>query len=433
MPFSALRELAHCPSGLVRRLPLQKGMKHTAKVPTAPDARILEINDVESLEGLRLLWTRLLAETRGASFFHTLDWLLVYWRHYGAKQRLRVLVVYAGGEAIGILPLVVKQRGLGPAGVRVLTYPVDDWGTFYGPIGPNPTATLHLGLAHIQRGPRDWDVIELRWIDNRVDHGRTSAALQLVTQQCETSAADQVALIEFQGDWQGYLAGLGHKARVNLRRNERRLAAQGEVRVVRHRPAPAAQGDGDPRWDLYDICERLAQRSWQGSASRGTTMSHPSVREFLRDMHAAAARLGAVDICILYVGDQPVAFTYGYVWQGHVFGLRCGYDADAVRDGAGSVLMARLIEDSFERSDCSFNLGAGYLDAKRQWLTRIVPAANCTHYPPASPKAQAVRCVRSLRRWSQRNRGAEWASRKQPESSRQPGAAIGNRPAAHRA
>ena len=48
-----------------------------------------EINDLEQLAGRRLLWNALLPQTRGATFFQSLDWLEVYWRHFGAGQRLR--------------------------------------------------------------------------------------------------------------------------------------------------------------------------------------------------------------------------------------------------------------------------------------------------------------------------------------------------------
>ena len=73
-------------------------------------------------------------DARG-SFFQSLDWLRVYWRHFGAGQQLRVLVVTSCGEPMGIVPLVVRRETTRVGEVRVLTYPLDDWGTYFGPIG----------------------------------------------------------------------------------------------------------------------------------------------------------------------------------------------------------------------------------------------------------------------------------------------------------
>lgn len=373
-------------------------MSNALPISNQPATQVVEYNDPASLEGLRLLWTRLLAETPDATFFQTLDWLLVYWKHFGDSNRLRVLVVYAAGKPLGILPLVVRTERRGPAAIRTLTYPLDHWGTHYGPIGPNPAATLHLAMAYLAAAPRDWDCIDLPWVDVDRERVRTTSACSSAGLPCESNAHEEVAFLDLDGDWQQYLASRGHKFRVNLRRSERQLAEQGEVRFERHRPAPASEGDGDPRWDLYDACEQIAAHSWQGSAEDGNTLSHPRVRAFLRDVHEVAARLGAVDMSVLYLNDQPVAFIYNYCWRGNLFGLRRGHDATITQAGAGSVVLARVVEDSFARGDRVFNLGAGYLAAKRYWLTRIEVTSRVAHYPATNLKAQAIRLARYFRR-----------------------------------
>ena len=69
-------------------------------------------------------------------------------------------------------------------------------------------------------------------------------------------------------------------------------SCDGRAEYVRHRPLPASEGDGDPRWDLYAMCEAVAQASWQSHVTNGNTLTHERVREYFRDAHDAAARLG---------------------------------------------------------------------------------------------------------------------------------------------
>ena len=57
---------------------------------------VREINQIEALGDFRRAWRGLLAETVGASYFHSLEWLECYWKHFGQGQRLRVLVVMQG-------------------------------------------------------------------------------------------------------------------------------------------------------------------------------------------------------------------------------------------------------------------------------------------------------------------------------------------------
>ena len=71
---------------------------------------VVEINDIEELSHYRMLWNSLFAGTPNATFFLTFDWLETYWRHFGHDQKLRVLIVYAAGEPLGILPLCVRSE-----------------------------------------------------------------------------------------------------------------------------------------------------------------------------------------------------------------------------------------------------------------------------------------------------------------------------------
>ncbi len=333
-------------------------------------AQVVEINDLAELSSYRLLWTKLCSETTGASFFHSLDWLETYWQFHGARQRLRVLIVYAAESPIGILPLVVRRETTRLGTVRVLTYPLADWGSFYGPIGPNPTATLIAGLGHVRGTEADWDLIDLRWIDGPQACDRTQRAMEIRGFSASMAVWARSAQIELDGTWASYWAARKRTWRKNVRYAEKRLAGHGPLEFSRYRPRGSAWGDGDPNWPLYDECESLALRSWQGSSTTGTTLSHAAVQPFLRAAHAAAAHAGAADISLLSVGGVPAAFAYCYQTAGYVYGLRMGFDAGQTHDGAGTVLLARLIEDSFQRADRIVDLGSEYLDCKRHWQTR---------------------------------------------------------------
>lgn len=365
-------------------------------------SRVIEVNDLSALESYRLAWDSLVAQSPQSNFFQTLDWLKVYWRHFGKGCRLRVMIVQVRGKTIGILPLVVRTEWSKVGPLRTLNYPLHDWGSFYGPIGPNPTATLLAGLGHLRRTKRDWDVLDLRWIDeDGADRGRTHRALEVKGFSAYRNEWAESAVIDLAaaGDWESYWAGRTSKWRTNVRRNEKRLAEMGEVRHVRYRPLGSARGEDDPRWDLYDTCEEVARRSWQGDSTKGTTLTHESVRAFLRDAHEAAVKAGCVDLNLLYVNDKPVAFNYCYHFQGRLFGLRMGFDRSTGADGAGSVLLYRVIQNSFDRDDRVLDLGADYLDCKRPWLTRLAKSYRYTHYPPVISRAQIIHAKRWMEGW----------------------------------
>ena len=389
--------------------------------------RVSEINDIDQLAQFREAWRDLLRQTAGASFFQSLEWLEVYWRHFGQRQKLRALVVFVEDRPAGILPLVVLSEKSKVGRLRVLTFPLHEWGSFYGPVGPDPELILTAGLEHIRRTPRDWDVLELRWqgavgtdpsqTQNPgkgdspifVDHGFAAVPAKIGTVpqramlaagfQSYATLSNRTAIVDLDGNWDAYWSARKGAWLRRFHHAERKLAEQGKVSYVRYRPT-GNPGDGSPRWDLYDACEELARRSWQATATDGTTLSHEAVRGFLREMHETAAAAGAVDLNLLLLGDVPVAFIYGYHCRGHVYGLRRGYDEHGSRAGAGNVLLAYTLRDSFARGDRIYDMGVGSYESKRHFQTRLIPILRYSHYPPEVLRTQVLR----LKRWWQSRR-----------------------------
>ncbi len=358
---------------------------------------IHEINDIAQLDCCREAWNELLAQTAAATFFHTLDWLEVYWKHFGADQKLRVLVATEAGAPVGIVPLVVHPEATKVGRLRFLTYPLDFWGSFYGPLGPRPEETLAAALHHVHHTRRDWDALELRWVGAGDDDcRRTETAMRNEGFQAHRTILDQTSVIEMDGTWEDYRASRGTKWRTNCRRWRRKLQDRGRIDYVRYRPRGAAEGDENPRWDLFEACLGLAEKSWQGSSTDGTTLSSPSIRPFLRDVHAAAADSGGLDVNLLLIDEQPVAFAYNYCYRDSVYGLRVGYDPATGRDGAGNLLYALTIEDSFLRGDRLYDMGPGSLKAKRHLQTAVRPVVRYSHFPWTALRSQLLRIKRCL-------------------------------------
>lgn len=358
-------------------------------------ADVVEVRDIHSLTHYQMLWNSLFAETPRSTFFHTFDWLQIYWRHFGHEQQLRVLVIKAGGQTLGILPLCVRDDRHRVMPVRTLTYPLDDWGDFYGPIGKNSTASLLLAMRHLATSQRDWDEIDLRWIDqDAADRGRTQRAMKMASLAPREESYAQSSVIRMRGTWDDYLASRDKKVRHELQRRLRRVKELGHVEFIRHRPAASRTGDGDPGWDLYDQCEQVSATSWQAKVERGNTLCHRDYRAYYRDAHQAAARLGMVDMTLLKIDGKPVAYGYNYHHQGRVLGLRMGYDQKFDRHGLGTAMMALSVRDGFERGDEELNMGVGNQKFKQRLRTHCEASTRLVHTPISAWRPQLLQASR---------------------------------------
>ena len=140
-----------------------------------------------------------------------------------------------------------------------------------------------------------------------------------------------------------------------------------------------------------------ALQSWQSDSTNGTTISHRSIAPSCATF-TAAARTGGVDLNLLYVNDVPVAFNYGYHYQGQLFGLRVGFIASSGADGGR--FGAAVPDDSgqFRTRRPRIRSGADYLDCKRPWLTRIATSYRYCHYP-LDLASQIIHAKRWVESW----------------------------------
>lgn len=369
-------------------------------------AEVIEINSLDELQSYRLAWNALHLQTPRASFFQTYDWFVTFWRHYGAGQQMRVLIVRSGDATIGIVPLciVVKRHRL--TTLRVLTYPLSDWGMWYGPLGPNRSATLFMAMQHLRNTLRNWDVLDLSWTSGEFGDGEaTRRAMSAVGWPSTSTPYQETSVVRFaDSNWEDYSCSLSKKWRHEIKRQTRNLEREGSVEFIRHRPQPATEGDGNPRWDLFDQCVKISRGGWQANVTHGNTLCHGSVLEFLTECHAEAARLGMLDLAILQFDGKPVAYQYNYYYRGDVFGLRMGY-LSALRDkGVGKILLSRFIADSFERNDQSLDMGTGDYDFKRRFRTNVDTSYRYSYCPWNAFRAQGVRLSHWLKQRLTKNR-----------------------------
>ncbi len=363
------------------------------------------ITRIEDLEPYRVEWGRLLSVTPHASWFQSFSWFEMRWKHrLETDVALKVLMVKAGDRLIGIVPLVVQKRATALGSVRKLRFPVENWCSYYGALGVDPEMIMSEAAGYFRDsknpGAEGFDLIEFTNLpDYRAENGAPSSSPEpiltgLPSGRHEVLECSEVAMLYLEGDWESYWES--RKAQKNRRRNvercARRLGELGEVTYLRSRPEPGSA----PDWSLYESCEKLASMSWQDGLVGGHTLHHEAVKPFLRDVHEAAVKDGGSDLTLLMLDGRPVAFTYGYYFQGYVDLMRVGFDPALAKFAPGNVLWTRLIEDSYALGDKILDYGPSCLDYKKFWMTSLEQTYQVIEYG-SSPAAKAMRLARKLK------------------------------------
>jgi CelD/BcsL family acetyltransferase involved in cellulose biosynthesis len=374
---------------------------------------VTELNRLEDLASLRDTWRRLLLATPHHTFFQTFEWLQTTWDHYLLPQKLRVLVIERAAEPIGIVPFCVRteQRKIGR--VRVLTYPLDDWGVFFAPLGPEPQVALAAAIKHVAATPRDWDLIDLRWVDEAAPEFMAAGeALRDAGLTFIARPRMEARICRMTDGWDAYQRSRSRNWRREMKKNLEVLEQNGgEVQHIRYRPTAlqtdnvTAQRAGSvgvqragcvsvrseaEHEQIFNTCLTIAEHSWQSDVGPNSTLSSPGIRELLRQLHRQAAALGMLDTNILTVGGRPVAFNYNYVAEGRTYGLRCGFDETAGLENCGKILLYKMLEDSFARGDQEYNFGPGRQPYKDRFATEMRHAYTFRHYARYGVRSQLL-------------------------------------------
>jgi CelD/BcsL family acetyltransferase involved in cellulose biosynthesis len=257
---------------------------------------------------------------------------------------------------------------------------------------------MQTALEHIAATPRDWDVIDLRYIDQLApEYLAIGAALRGVASRYFVRPRMEVRFCTMEMGWKAYAETRSRNWRRQMRRDIEMLEEHGTIELMRYRPAAGGTGRDARTLEVYEICERIAANSWQAEADSQSTLCSPRVRDLLLELHCRAAALGMLDANILTVGRRPVAFNYNYVAEGRTYGLRAGFDQTAGLEHCGRILLYKMLEDSFARGDAEYCFGPGRQAYKDRFATEMRYAYTFRSYARTSLKSRLLQWRESMR------------------------------------
>jgi len=161
--------------------------------------------------------------------------------------------------------------------------------------------------------------------------------------------------LPIQGDWPSYLGRLSKHMRSALRRIVRRIERQGQLTFKHH------SGQEVTCRDISTIFEINKNGRYPYRYISGEE------RAFQRELLALMSERGWPDIFLLYINDQPVAYRYGFNFNGKFEDWRTGFNTQYYQLSVGTVLLMLEIEDCFKRAYDGIDFLRGDEEYKTHW------------------------------------------------------------------
>lgn len=334
-------------------------------VPTCPALVRQAAMDWDSLAPLQAEWDDFVARAGGDICF-TFDWCRTWWRHYGRRYRLCVLLFRRDDRLVGLLPMMIDRLWCGPFRVRLAKLLGSECTTIV--LNP-PVLRDHAEAVYASA---------LRYLleQQRCDGARFSPMTgfgwhhEVIRRLCAEDPARfrlvrdrdlmQHFAIHLPETYEDYLAGLGGETRSSLRRKRRRFESQ-------CKPVFEVIDDPDRADQAFDDFLELHQTRWHADHQMGHFGNFPRSVAFNRDLVRAMAARGRLLITRLRVDGRPVACEYNYAFADNLFwrlpGRKLGQPWESF--SLGYLSLAYLFEAAIRRGLRHVDAGWGSASYKR--------------------------------------------------------------------
>lgn len=388
--------------------------------------QVTEINTIEELRTYKLAWEELWSRGRSKRFQLSFAWLEAYWEHAEHDRSLKVLVATLANRVIGILPLVTKKTESRLGSVNILTYPLDGWGSWYGPIGPNCAATLTAGMRYLSTSTKGWDLLDLSYTDrDRLDLGRTVTAARNIGWSSLERIWQQVPYIQLEESWDQFLNGKNENKIKQILAAEAELAALGKVSLQHYRSGTGTDSE---------LNNQL--QAWQEIAKSSPDTKALEDFSLIECIAQAADNSEQLDIAVLTLDNKPIAATLGFVHE-HGVEIVKSISVPEQPPAIESVLLGRLLEQGILLGDESFEVCANCSlseTARELWATKILNSYrySCTplkhlrgtlllkYHSATSPRISQKRRMEPLHSKTGRTDTASKKNRNAPAINRKP-------------
>jgi CelD/BcsL family acetyltransferase involved in cellulose biosynthesis len=306
------------------------------------------VTSADALEALRDPWRELAASSESATPFQTWEWQTAWWKAFGGRKRLHLVLMHEGDDLVGLMPLtrtLAPWRTLRPMG----SGPSD----YLQPLSrPGYDEAVADALIDHFSSLRDVDLVDLHQV-------RESQPLARRGVPDATRIEQAVCLVlDLPATYDAYLATLGKSLRYDVRRLDKEPFQGGRAKIRSVGASEAGQG--------MQVLFEAHRKRWRKRGLPGAFVGR-RVQRFHEEWAQAAIPAGYLWLSLLELDDRPVGAIYAMAFGSACYYYQAGFDPEASAISPGTLLVAHTVRRAIEEGKTHFDFMRGDEPYKRRW------------------------------------------------------------------
>lgn len=311
-------------------------------------------------------WNRLSTHCGDIGIFVRYEWFEYWWRAFGSKGDLFVVILMKNGLIRAIFPCCFKNDAANGKNKRCIMSLTNDYTYHYDFI--IESGLRHAALSQFVRlvntiypdGQLFFDYMRAT-DDNFISFTDELNRQKIPTHSYSESWAPWTTI---SGEMDSFEKSLASRLKNNLRRCRKKAEQQGKLclEIVRH---------SEHLDSILDVAFQIEYNSWKGRD--GTAIKcNADTEEFFRGIACWAMMNNYLHLFIISMGDMPIAMNFCFNSGRTLFGLKQGYDESAKNLSPGNLLFFEMFDYLFKTPELSiYNFFGACEPWKMEWTRQM--------------------------------------------------------------
>lgn len=322
--------------------------------------KIEKIDDFQQLVSIKEQWNNLLSRSQVNTIFQTFEWISAWWKAFGEDYKLFVLLIKRDDELIGIAPLVSYDYSVIGIKLQRIQFIGEPWADYLDFIIPQNHENIIAKVVDFLLGSSsNWHSIRFRQLPQS---SPTWAVLKSMAESKgllflqSSSISPQVKI---EDGWEEYQNSMSKKLRKNIQYSIRSMEKRGALDLQ--------QMDSETEsTKMLEEFFALHQKRWQAMKVK-SAFSQQKNRAFFSEITKNMSGKDWIDFSVLKWNNRTIAMHFGYRYNKTFYYYIPTFDYDYRKYSPGSILVYKLLEDSFSRKLKLFDFLRGKEPYKELW------------------------------------------------------------------